>query len=188
MNRLAPRTLVLGGARSGKSRYAETLAQDSGLAVTYIATASAGDAEMQARIQQHRDDRPAHWTTLEEPQALGAALRAQASVDRCVIVDCLTLWLSHLLCGDDAVYRRERADLLSTLPTLPGPVVLVSNETGLGIVPMGELTRRYIDEAGRLHQQLAAQCEAVVFCVAGLPMILKPSAVQAGVDAGARAQ
>lgn len=175
MKVLAPRTLVLGGARSGKTRYAETLARDSGLAVSYIATAIAGDAEMQARIQHHRRDRPARWQTIEEPQALAQVLRTQAAHDRCLVVDCLTLWLSHLLCGEDAIYRRERDALLAALPSLPGPVVLVSNETGLGVVPMGELTRRYVDEAGRLHQQLAAQCESVVFCVAGLPMPLKPA-------------
>lgn len=172
---LARSTLVLGGARSGKSRHAEMLAHDSGLAVTYIATAIAGDGEMQARIARHRADRPQGWLTVEEPQALAACLRAQAAADRCLLVDCLTLWLSHLLCGDDPTYQRERDALIETLPTLPGPVILVSNETGLGVVPMGELTRRYVDEAGRLHQQLATLCEHVVFCVAGLPMQLKPS-------------
>lgn len=170
------RTLILGGARSGKSRYAETLARDSGLAVTYIATAIAGDEEMQARIARHRADRPVDWPTIEAPQALAATLRRHAAPERCLLVDCLTLWLSHLLCDEEASYRRERDALLDTLPTLPGRILLVSNETGLGVVPMGELTRRYVDEAGRLHQQLAAQCESVVFCVAGLPMTLKPAA------------
>ena len=167
------RTLILGGARSGKSRHAEQLAMQSGLAVSYIATAIAGDDEMRARIARHRDDRPASWRTIEEPQALARVLREQSAVDRCVLVDCLTLWLAHLLGEDEAIYVQEREALLQTLPELPGPIILVSNETGLGVVPLGELTRRFVDEAGRLHQQLAARCERVIFCVAGLPMNLK---------------
>jgi adenosylcobinamide kinase/adenosylcobinamide-phosphate guanylyltransferase len=129
---------------------------------------------MRERIERHRDQRPAHWALVEEPLALARVLREQAREDRCLLVDCLTLWLSNLLLTDDPqAWARERSALLETLPALPGRVLLVSNETGLGVVPMGELTRRFVDEAGWLHQALAADCERVVFCVAGLPQVLK---------------
>ncbi len=167
-------TLILGGARSGKSRLAETLALASGQRVSYIATATRSDGEMNARIQHHRDRRPAHWPTLEQPLALAATLQQYAADDSCILVDCLTLWLSNLLCkNDESLFTREREALLQTLPQLPGTVLLVSNETGLGVVPMGELTRRFVDESGFLHQRLAAICERVIFTVAGLPMVLK---------------
>lgn len=166
--------LILGGARSGKSRYAERRATESGLDVVYIATCQPRDAEMRERIERHRDQRPAHWALFEEPLALARVLREQAREDRCLLVDCLTLWLSNLLLvGDPQAWVRERSALLETLPALPGRLLLVSNETGLGVVPMGELTRRFVDEAGWLHQALAADCERVVFCVAGLPQVLK---------------
>jgi len=140
----------------------------------YIATCQPRDAEMRERIERHRDQRPAHWALVEEPLALARVLREQAREDRCLLVDCLTLWLSNLLLTDDPqAWARERSALLETLPALPGRVLLVSNETGLGVVPMGELTRRFVDEAGWLHQALAADCERVVFCVAGLPQVLK---------------
>lgn len=168
------RELILGGARSGKSALAERRARDSGLAVCYIATATAGDAEMAARIARHRADRPAHWTTLEEPLALARVLREQARADRCLLVDCLTLWLGNLLGASAARLERETAALLETLPALPGQILLVSNEVGQGVVPMGELSRRFVDEAGRLHQRLAAICERVTLVVAGLEMPLKP--------------
>ncbi|QLQ33344.1 MAG: bifunctional adenosylcobinamide kinase/adenosylcobinamide-phosphate guanylyltransferase [Candidatus Thiothrix singaporensis] len=166
--------LILGGARSGKSHHAEQLAQQSGREVVYIATAEAQDGEMQARIAHHRASRPAYWRTVEEPLALAAALQQHAAANRLLLVDCLTLWLTNLL-GVDAGQRlhTETQALLTTLPSLPGDVLLVSNETGLGVVPLGELTRRYVDAAGRLHQQLAAQLDAVVFMVAGLPLTLK---------------
>lgn len=166
--------LILGGARSGKSRYAERRATESGLEVVYIATCQPRDAEMRERIERHRNQRPAHWALVEEPLALARMLREQAREDRCLLVDCLTLWLSNLLLvGDPQAWVRERSALLETLPALPGRLLLVSNETGLGVVPMGELTRRFVDEAGWLHQALAAKCERVVFCVAGLPQVLK---------------
>ncbi len=168
--------LILGGARSGKSRYAETLAQQSGCEVVYIATAtaSADDAEMHARIAHHRASRPAHWQTLEEPLALAATLQQHAAPGRLLLVDCLTLWLTNLLCLEDTSrLHTETLALLECLPHLPGDTLLVSNEVGLGIVPLGELTRRYVDHAGQLHQQLAAQLAAVVFMVAGLPLPLK---------------
>jgi len=168
------RSLILGGARSGKSALAERLATESTRDVVYIATAQARDDEMRARIEHHRARRPASWTSVQEPIALAQALHMHARADRCVLVDCLTLWLSNLLGSDDgARFELERETLLATLPMLPGEIVLVSNEVGLGIVPMGELTRRFVDEAGRLHQALAAQCERVVFVAAGLPLVLK---------------
>lgn len=168
------RTLILGGARSGKSRLAERLALETGLAVTYIATAQAQDAEMAARIEQHRARRLAHWQSVEEPLHLGAALAAAAAPDRCVLVDCITLWLTNVLLHPDAgLFAQERAALLDVLPRLHGRIILVSNETGMGIVPMGELSRRFCDEAGWLHQELATLCDNVLLTVAGLPLTLK---------------
>lgn len=166
--------LILGGARSGKSRLAERLAADSDLAVTYIATSQALDGEMAARIVHHRQRRPAHWVLVEEPLQLARVLREQAGAQRCLLVDCLTLWLTNLLMLEDpARLAEERDAFLECLGELPGRVILVSNETGLGVVPLGELTRRYVDEAGWLHQAVADQAERVTFMVAGLPMILK---------------
>jgi adenosylcobinamide kinase/adenosylcobinamide-phosphate guanylyltransferase len=168
------KTFILGGARSGKSRLAERLATDSGLDVTYVATATAGDAEMQARIDAHRTRRPAHWGLVEEPLALAETLCRHARPDGLILVDCLTLWLTNLLlCPDPDRFAHERAELLAALADLPGALVLVSNETGLGVVPLGELSRRYCDEAGWLHQELAQRCDRVIFTVAGLPHVLK---------------
>ncbi|UOG92762.1 MAG: bifunctional adenosylcobinamide kinase/adenosylcobinamide-phosphate guanylyltransferase [Candidatus Thiothrix sulfatifontis] len=166
--------LILGGARSGKSRYAETLAQHAACEVIYIATAQAHDAEMHARIAHHRTSRPAHWQTVEEPIALAATLQRYATPGRLLLVDCLTLWLTNLLCSTDTeCLARETQALLTCLPRLPADLLLVSNEVGLGVVPLGELTRRYVDHAGQLHQQLAAQADTVIFMVAGLPQVLK---------------
>jgi adenosylcobinamide kinase / adenosylcobinamide-phosphate guanylyltransferase len=166
--------LILGGARSGKSRFAERLAAESGLAVTYIATSQALDGEMSARIAHHRQRRPAHWALVEEPLQLARVLREQAAPQRCLLVDCLTLWLTNLLMLEDAARLAEARDaLLECLPELPGRIILVSNETGLGVVPLGELTRRYVDEAGWLHQAVADRAQRVTFMVAGLPMTMK---------------
>ncbi|MDP3813767.1 bifunctional adenosylcobinamide kinase/adenosylcobinamide-phosphate guanylyltransferase [Pseudomonas sp.] len=170
--------LILGGARSGKSRLAEKLAAASGLAVSYIATSQALDGEMNGRIQQHRERRPAHWGLVEEPLELARVLTEQAAADKCLLVDCLTLWLTNLLMLEDpARLAAERDGLLECLAGLPGRIILVSNETGLGVVPLGELTRRYVDEAGWLHQALAERCQRVIFSVAGLPMVLKGEAL-----------
>jgi adenosylcobinamide kinase / adenosylcobinamide-phosphate guanylyltransferase len=167
------RTLILGGARSGKSALAERLAGDND-DVVYIATAQPGDEEMAARIAHHRERRPLSWRSVEEPIHLAAVLRANARPGRCVLVDCLTLWLSNLLGSPgEQHFEHERHQLLDTLPTLPGEVVMVSNEVGLGVVPMGALTRRFVDEAGRLHQSIAALSERVVFVAAGLPLVMK---------------
>ncbi len=170
----AVKTLILGGVRSGKSRYAGELARLAARPVTLIATASAQDEEMAARIAAHRVNRPSDWTVIEEPTHLAAALRASASPTRLVIVDCLTLWLSNLLCGaDGAALRRESVSLLETLASLPGDCVLVANEVGFGIIPVNALARRFADEAGTLHQQLGALCDRVVLMVAGLPVAVK---------------
>ena len=168
------RSLILGGARSGKSALAERLALASAGAVVYIATAQARDGEMAERIAHHRARRPVEWACVEEPLALADVLRRHARADSCVLVDCLTLWLSNLLGAADAsCFERERAALLDTLPQLPGEILLVSNEVGMGVVPLGELSRRFVDEAGRLHQALAAACDRVIFVAAGLPLTLK---------------
>lgn len=167
------RELILGGARSGKSALAEQRARESGLEVIYIATAEAHDAEMHQRIRHHRARRPDHWQCIEEPLQLAATLQRHAAQNRCLLVDCLTLWLSNLLAAGDEVFEREHGALLAAIPQLPGRLIFVSNEVGLGIVPMGELTRRFCDESGRLHQAVAASSERVTFVTAGLPMILK---------------
>lgn len=170
------RSLILGGARSGKSALAERWAADSGMAVTYIATSQAKDGEMAERIAHHRSRRPVSWGCVEEPLALADVLRRHASPGHLLLVDCLTLWLSNLLClEDEARFVSERDALLDVVSTLPGGLIFVSNEVGLGIVPMGALSRRFVDEAGRLHQQLAVRCERVVFVAAGLPLALKGS-------------
>ncbi len=170
--------LILGGARSGKSRLAEKLASESGLTVIYIATSQPLDGEMNQRVELHRQRRPDNWGLIEEPVELARVLKLSARPDSCLLVDCLTLWLTNLLMLDDPQrLAQEREALLDCLAELPGEIIFVSNETGLGVVPLGELTRRYVDEAGWLHQALADRCQRVVFTVAGLPMTLKGSAL-----------
>ncbi|WP_440784288.1 bifunctional adenosylcobinamide kinase/adenosylcobinamide-phosphate guanylyltransferase [Pseudomonas syringae] len=170
--------LILGGARSGKSRLAEKLAADSSLDVIYIATSQPLDGEMNQRVASHRAHRPDHWGLVEEPVELARVLFEQAAPDRCLLVDCLTLWLTNLLMLDSPErLAREREALLDGLAELPGEIIFVSNETGLGVVPLGELTRRYVDEAGLLHQALAERCQRVVLTVAGLPLTLKGTAL-----------
>jgi adenosylcobinamide kinase/adenosylcobinamide-phosphate guanylyltransferase len=166
--------LILGGVRSGKSRLAEQRALESGLAVVYVATATAGDDEMRSRIEEHRQRRPAGWSTVEEPRALAQTLRLHAREDRCVLVECLTLWLTNLLCtGTQAQLSAERDAFLAAVEHVPGTVILVSNETGSGVIPIDALGRRFGDEAGRLHQDLARICDRVTLTVAGLPLLLK---------------
>lgn len=168
------RELILGGVRSGKSRIAEQHAIESGLAVVYVATASALDEEMRQRIAHHQARRPADWRLVEAGGDLAAVLQREAAAGRCVLVDCLTLWLTQLLCEDDASRLGHEVErLLAALPDLPGKIILVSNETNMGIVPMGELSRRYCDEMGRLHQRLGAICDRVILTVAGLPLQVK---------------
>ncbi|TNB85895.1 bifunctional adenosylcobinamide kinase/adenosylcobinamide-phosphate guanylyltransferase [Pseudomonas sp. Fig-3] len=170
--------LILGGARSGKSRLAEKLATDSRLPVTYIATSQPLDGEMNERVAQHRARRPAEWALVEEPLALARVLRDNAGSGHCLLVDCLTLWLTNLLMLDNPEQlNAERDALLECVGALPGEIIFVSNETGMGVVPLGELTRRYVDEAGWLHQALAERCQRVVLTVAGLPLTLKGTAL-----------
>lgn len=165
-------TLVLGGARSGKSRFAEGLVLGSGLKPVYVATADAGDDEMAARIADHRARRGAHWMTVEEPVDLAAVLHTQAGSDAAVLVDCLTLWLTNLMmAGSDIDSRIE--DLAGAIPALAGPVVFVSNEVGLGLVPDNAMGRAFRDHAGRLNQAVAEQAARVYFIAAGLPLALK---------------
>ena len=180
-------TLITGGARSGKSGYAETLAAQSGLQVVYFATAQAGDAEMHERIRRHRARRPAGWLTVEEPCALGAALRAHAHAKSCIVIDCLTLWLTNLILADHPIacdvapiepgprFSAERSEFLNALQTLPGQMIAVSNEVGMGVVPLGALNRFFVDETGRLNQTIAAIAGKVVWMVAGCPVVVKGS-------------
>lgn len=170
--------LILGGARSGKSTYAEKLATESSLPVTYIATAQVYDDEFGKRVEHHKERRPAHWETVEEPFNLGKTLLAYAKPDECLIVDCLTLWLAQCVCPDcdrpqDLNWQDEREALLKTLPALPGLILLVSNEVGMGIVPLGEINRQFQDEQGRLNQAVAQLADDVSFIAAGLPLKLK---------------
>jgi adenosylcobinamide kinase/adenosylcobinamide-phosphate guanylyltransferase len=165
--------LILGGARSGKSRFAEETAQAARKPLIYIATAQALDGEMRTRIQHHQTNRDDRWQTVEEPLQLAAALQEYSTAGNCILVDCLTLWLTNLLLADEETFQRERAALLSALPHMPGDIIFVSNEVGMGIVPMDALSRRFVDEAGRLHQTLAQHCDYVTLVTAGLPMSLK---------------
>jgi len=180
------KTLILGGVRSGKSRLAERLAVASGRQVVYVATAVPGDAEMLRRIEAHRRHRPQDWLVVEEPLALGQVLGELAEPGRCLVVDCLTLWLTNLLShADPARLGSERIALLEALPALAGDLVLVGNETNMGVIPLGEISRRYCDEAGLLHQALTARCDRVVLVVAGLPQLLKGPSLDVVDTAGA---
>jgi adenosyl cobinamide kinase/adenosyl cobinamide phosphate guanylyltransferase len=161
-------TLVLGGARSGKSRHAEALVTARPGPWTYVATAQAFDPEMQERIDAHRRMRTPGWITVEAPLDLAAALEAP----RPALVDCLTLWLTNVLLAERDV-DADVAALLATLASRTSPCVLVSNEVGLGIVPDNALARRFRDAAGVLHQRLAAQADRVVLLIAGIPMVVK---------------
>jgi adenosylcobinamide kinase/adenosylcobinamide-phosphate guanylyltransferase len=179
--------LIIGGARSGKSLLAEKRATAGGQPVTYIATARAEDEEMVRRVAHHRARRPDAWGCIEAPTELAAALRGQAAEGRCLIVDCLTLWLANLFFAGRAAAQAEAGqaldcpmlagavdDLLKALPTLPGRVILVSNEVGCGIVPMHPVSRLFADEQGRLNQRVAALSDRVTLSVAGLSLEVKP--------------
>ncbi|WP_179401615.1 bifunctional adenosylcobinamide kinase/adenosylcobinamide-phosphate guanylyltransferase [Burkholderia guangdongensis] len=172
-------TFVLGGARSGKSAYAERLAADSGRPVTYIATAHAADAEFARRIAHHRARRPASWGDAHAPVELADTLARLDDPHVCLLVDCLTLWLANLLCPadgaplDDAQYAAHVDALDAALRGARAKVIVVSNEIGLGVVPLGEQTRRYVDELGRLNQRVAALATRVTLLVAGLPVAIK---------------
>jgi adenosylcobinamide kinase/adenosylcobinamide-phosphate guanylyltransferase len=191
------RELIFGGARSGKSALAERLAAESGLRVISVATARALDDEMRRRIAHHQARRPASWGLVETPLELAAALRRQAAAEVCLLVDCLTLWLSNLLFAGEAarqaeagqaidcrLLRGETQALIDTLPQLPGRIILVSNEVGWGIVPMAQVARLFADEQGRLNQRVAAVCERVTLVAGGLSLRLKDPAPRNLKDGG----
>ena len=172
---LARSLLVLGGSRSGKSAYAQRLAEAHGPERLYLATAARGDEEMAARIARHRADRGRGWTTLEEPIEIAATLLAQARAGRVVVVDCLTLWLSNLMRAgrDPGLALTALADAMGRLT---GPAILVSNEVGMGIVPDHKLGREFRDWQGRANREIGAACDVVIFVAAGFPLQLKPAA------------
>lgn len=170
--------LILGGARSGKSHYAETRAIKSGLEVTYVATAQALDDEMQQRIKHHQQQRPGHWQLIEEPINLVSVLKEKANNETSILVDCLTLWLSNQICSEEHKNQLENNinNLITCVEELSkssGKIIFVSNEISMGIIPMGEMSRQFVDEAGRLHQRLAAVCDKVTLMVAGIPSHIK---------------
>ena len=179
------RALIFGGARSGKSAYAEQLAIASGRPVIYLATAQAGDAEMQSRIAHHQERRPASWRTLECTLELGKTILQASTPDNLILIDCLTLWLSNLLFSENIEYPEigritppenfsiQWAAFLLALENIPGDLIMVSNEVGMGIIPNGAISRWFVDEAGRLNQAVAAQCEQVSWVAAGLPLHFK---------------
>ena len=170
--------LILGGARSGKSHYAEQLAEASSKQVIYIATGMAGDDEMQQRIEQHQAERPRYWETIEEPILIADVIQQYASSNNYLLVDCLTLWLSNILFDprgnyQEDIFLQQKQALLDILSNIHTDIALVSNEVGMGIVPMDKMSRRFADETGRLHQQLAKICSHVTLVTAGLPQALK---------------
>lgn len=165
--------LVLGGARSGKSRYAQRRAEQTGLKPLFVATAQPFDAEMEQRIARHRDERGSGWQTCEAPIDLPSAIQNNTAPDTIILVDCLTLWTSNLMLADHDI--DAATDLLvSTIATASGPIIFVSNEVGLGIVPDNPLARRFRDAAGIVNQRIAAAADEVQYLVAGLPLPLKP--------------
>ncbi len=173
-------TFILGGARSGKSAFAERIAAESGLPVTYVATAriDENDSEFAARVALHRERRPAHWALVEAPLDLGRALRELDREGHVVLIDCLTLWLANLLFPADGTTPdgpplQAFSAFDAVLSNVKGKVIVVSNEIGLGVVPMGSVTRLYVDELGRLNQRVAAASAHVTMMVAGLPLMLK---------------
>jgi len=165
-------TFILGGARSGKSRFAENLITDTSLERHYVATGRAWDDEMRARIDQHRADRGPSWQTHEEPLQLAERLAAIDGEGRAILVDCLTLWVTNLMMGERDV-AAESAALAAWLPKAKARLVVVSNEVGLGIVPESRMARDFRDHAGRLHQMIAASAADVYFIAAGLPLKMK---------------
>lgn len=164
--------LVLGGARSGKSRHAQACCEATPGRLIYIATAQAFDKEMSERIERHRADRDARWRTMEAPLDLPGAIREAAKEADAILVDCLTLWLSNLLLAEEDV-GGACAALVEAVRSSAAPIVLVANEVGLSIVPDNALARRFRDEAGWLNQMVAAACDGVVLVAAGLPLVLK---------------
>jgi adenosylcobinamide kinase / adenosylcobinamide-phosphate guanylyltransferase len=167
-------TIVLGGARSGKSHYAQKLATATGKPVVYIATATALDGEMAQRIAHHQHSRPAEWRLRETPLALAQTLREEKAKSQTILVDCLTLWLNnHLFHHPDQDFTELFNELAVACEQAEADIILVANEVGLGIIPLGEVTRKFVDEAGRLNQLLAQVADQVMFIAAGLPLVLK---------------
>jgi len=170
-------TLVIGGARSGKSKYAEELATKNSLPVSYVATATALDSEMEVRIQHHQARRPASWVLHECSLDLAKLLRTETQKEQTILVDCLTLWLNNQLHENPQQnFSLLFSELIDSLNNSKAQIIFVANEVGLGIIPLGEITRQFVDEAGRLNQQLAQVANQVIFMVAGLPLALKPPA------------
>lgn len=163
--------LILGGARSGKSRTAEQRAMATKKSLIYIATGQAGDEEMRERIAVHKKSRSDHWRLIEEPLKLAETLQRIDSNRSAIVVDCLTLWLSNCLYAE--CFQEEKNKLLSTLHELQSDVFFVSNEVGSGVVPLGQLSREFVDQSGWLHQALVEHCNKVTLVVAGLPLELK---------------
>ncbi len=174
-------TLVLGGARSGKSAFAEALVTDSGRRPVYVATGSALDAEMVERIANHRAARGELWRTIEETTDIAEVLEREANADVAILVDCLTLWLTNLFFADENI-DAETQKLCAVLAKARGPIVFVSNEVGQGIVPDNALARRFRDEQGRLNRRIAEVATQVVLVAAGLPLLLKPNPTQAEIS------
>jgi adenosylcobinamide kinase/adenosylcobinamide-phosphate guanylyltransferase len=171
---IARSALILGGARSGKSAYAQTLAEANNPERLYLATAAPGDEEMAARIARHQAERGQGWATLEEPLEIARALAAETREGRVVVLDCLTLWLSNLmLAGRDP--GRAITDLAGAVGALAGPAIFVSNEVGMGIVPDHKLGREFRDWQGRANREIGAACDAVILMAAGFPLQLKPA-------------
>jgi adenosylcobinamide kinase/adenosylcobinamide-phosphate guanylyltransferase len=168
----ASRLLVLGGARSGKSRYAQARAEGLGVRPIYVATAQAFDEEMRDRITRHRNDRASQWETVDAPLDLSGVIARRSSPDTVLLIDCLTLWATNLILGEHDV-SRATDELTSSLAEAPGAIILVANEVGLGIVPDNALARRFRDEAGIINQRVAAAVSEVHFIAAGLPLKLK---------------
>jgi adenosylcobinamide kinase / adenosylcobinamide-phosphate guanylyltransferase len=167
-------TLVLGGARSGKSRFAEALARSTGHERIYLATGRAWDDEMRARIDAHKADRAGDgWTTYEEPLDLVGALETLDRPGRVILVDCLTLWVTNLMMEEGRDIAAETRRLTESLARLSATIIFVSNEVGLGIVPENKMARDFRDHAGRLHQSIAAEAVDVYFIAAGLPLKMK---------------
>lgn len=170
--------LILGGACSGKSHYAEQLAKASNKQVIYIATGEAGDNEMLERIAKHQAERPKYWKTIEEPIFIADVIKRYANSKHFLLVDCLTLWLNNILFNaqgqyQEVIFLQQKQALLEITPHLNADIALVSGEVGMGVVPMDKMTRHFVDEVGKLHQQLTKICPQVTLVTAGLPLTLK---------------
>jgi len=170
-----PSLLILGGARSGKSRLGQSYAEQSAKSPVLVATAEGRDDEMRLRIAQHQAARDGRWQLVEEPLALLTVLQREARFDRILVIDCLTLWLSNMMLGAQD-YAARCAELADSVAALPGPVIFISNEVGSVIVPANALARAFADAQGRLNQLIAAACTTVIWVRAGLPTLLKPHA------------